>query len=107
VEGFGGGPQVLTVSGKSLLTDGSIAAVASPLSSFFLAGNSGSRGGARVAAIDEDGDNLADVAASTGSDQASFVRVYRGKNFGGDEPATFKQIDPFGGTVLTDGVFVG
>ncbi|HXD85432.1 MAG TPA: putative Ig domain-containing protein [Urbifossiella sp.] len=105
--GPGGGPEVLTISGKSLLTDGSIAAVANPLSNFFLAGDSSSRGGVRVATVNADGDSRADVAVATGSDEASFARVYLGKNFGGAEPTDFEQLDPFHGAVLNDGVFVG
>jgi hypothetical protein len=33
--------------------------------------------------------------------------VYLGKNFGGGEPASFQDLDPFAGAVLADGVFVG
>ncbi|HEY2911061.1 MAG TPA: FG-GAP-like repeat-containing protein, partial [Gemmataceae bacterium] len=105
--GPGGGPEVLAINGKSLLADGAVSAVANPLSSFFLAGNSASRGGVRVATMNADNDNLADVAVGTGSGDASFVRVYLGKNFGGAEPSAFEQLDPFDGSVLTDGVFVG
>jgi uncharacterized delta-60 repeat protein len=105
--GPGGAPRLLTVSGKALLTSGSTAAIASPLSNFFVAGNASDRGGVRPAVADADGDNRADVVVGSGEGSVSGVRVYLGRNFGGAEPATVQTLDPFGGAVLTDGVFVG
>ena len=44
----------------------------------------------------------------SGEGSPSKVRVYLGKNFTGvGEPGTFQDLDPFGGAVLADGVFVG
>jgi uncharacterized delta-60 repeat protein len=105
--GPGGAPRVLTVSGKALLTTGAVAAIASPVSNFFVAGNAADRGGVRVASTDTDGDGRAEVAVGTGEGSASRVRAYLGKNFGGAEPATVQDLDPFAAAVLVDGVFVG
>jgi hypothetical protein len=105
--GPGGAPRLLTISGKALLQQGSVAAIAAPLSNFFVAGNVADRGGVRPAVMNADGDNKADVAVGTGEGSVSKVRVYLGKNFGGAEPTNFQDLDPFGGTVLADGVFVG
>ena len=103
--GPGGGPEVLTISGKMLITQGAVAALADPISNFFVGGTE-SRGGVRVATADVDGDNLADVVVASGSGQSSDVRMYLGKNYGGAEPTTYQDINPFGAT-LADGVFVG
>src|SRR5207302_1746466 len=48
--GPGGGPRVLVVSGKKLLTDGAVAAIASPHANFFVRNTDSDRGGVRVAA---------------------------------------------------------
>ncbi len=66
------------------------------------------RGGARVAVTNSDGDEKADVAVGSGAGRPARVRVYLGKDFAtGGEPGTFQDITPFGGAILTDGVFVG
>jgi hypothetical protein len=60
-----------------------------------------------VAVIDADGDGKADVAVGSGVGQPARVRVYRGADLaGGGEPAS-QDLDPFGGAVMTDGVYVG
>ncbi|MDB5309626.1 MAG: hypothetical protein JWO38_3828 [Gemmataceae bacterium] len=105
--GPGGAPRVLILSGAQLTAGGSAAALASPLSNFFVAGNTADRGGVRVAAKDVDGDNKADVVVGSGGGQPSRVRVYPGAVFTGiGEPTTFQDIDPYG-AVLADGVYVG
>ena len=107
--GPGGGPQVLTLSGRTLIQQGSVQAGASPLSSFFVAGTDSDRGGVRVAVVDADGDNRADVATGTGEARPNRVRVYLGRNFTGTgEPGAAQDLTPFGaGTSLADGVYVG
>jgi uncharacterized delta-60 repeat protein len=105
--GPGGGPRVLTLSGQLLTTGGIAAAHATPVSNFFVAGDSANRGGVRLAVVDADGDNKADLVAGSGEDVPSRVRVYLGKNITTTaEPATFQDLDPFG-TTLPGGVFVG
>jgi len=82
------------------------AAIAAPISNFFVAGDAISRGGVRVAVKNVDGDNRADIVTGSGEDQFSLIRVYRGFSVGKGEPTVFQDLDPFG-TVLSDGVFVG
>ena len=105
--GPGGGPRVLILSGKALLTRGAVAAIASPLSNFLVANADSDRGGVRVAATDADGDGRADLLVGTGEGRPSRVRVYLGKHFGSGEPAAFQDLDPFQSEALADGVFVG
>jgi hypothetical protein len=106
--GPGGGPRVLIVSGWNLMHEDPAAAVAGPISNFFVNGTDTDRGGVRVAATDADRDPRADVAVATGEGQPALARVYLGRNITATgEPATFQDIDPFAGAVLADGVFVG
>ena len=106
--GPGGSPRVLGISGHALLTSGAVAAIAGPLTNFFVAGDTTDRGGVRVATTDADGDNKAELAVGSGEGSPSRVRVYYGKNFGATgEPAGFQDLDPFAGAVLADGVYVG
>jgi len=106
--GPGGSPRVLGISGQSLMNAGPTAAIDSPLSSFFVAGNSENRGGVRVATTDADGDGRADVIAGTGEGQASFARVYFGSTISSvGEPAGFQELNPFSSAVLANGIFVG
>jgi hypothetical protein len=106
--GPGGGPRVLIVSGQVLTAGAGIAAAqAAPVANFFVAGDEEDRGGVRLAAVDADGDNRAEVVAGSGEDAPSRARVYLGRNFTATtEPATFQDLDPFGAT-LPGGVFVG
>jgi hypothetical protein len=106
--GSGGAPAVRVLSGKTLIAGGGPArALAAPLADFFVNGDSDSRGGVRVATKNVDGDAKADIVTGSGEGQASFVRVYAGKDLRGRaEPAPFQDIDPFG-ISLTEGVFVG
>jgi hypothetical protein len=106
--GPGGAPRLLVVSGQQLLSAGPVAAINSPLANFFVAGNIDDRGGVRVASVNVDGDDVADLAVGSGEGSPANVRVYRGINFTtSGEPAIFQDITVFGGSVLTDGVFVG
>ena len=104
---FAGAAVLEGVTRRSMATVPPTAAIASPLSNFFVAGNASDRGGVRPAVVDADGDNKADVVVGSGEGSVSGVRVYLGKNFGGAEPSTVQTLDPFGSAVLADGVFVG
>ncbi|HXD86139.1 MAG TPA: VCBS repeat-containing protein [Urbifossiella sp.] len=102
--GPGGGPRVLVVSGATLLSQGAVAAVDTPLANFF-AGDPNNRGGVRVAAKNLDGDVFADIVVGDGQGAGSRVTSYLSKNFsGGTAPQDF-AFDAFPG--LTSGVFVG
>ena len=72
-----------------------------PLASFY-AGDTGSRGGARVAVKDLDGDAKADVVVGAGEAAGSRVTGYLGANLAGGAAFGF---DAFPGQ--TAGVFVG
>jgi hypothetical protein len=98
--GPGGGPRVLTVSGRELLSAGAAAALAAPLGNAF-AGDAGDRGGVRVAAKDLDGDGRPEVIAGSGS--RGELRVYKTVPPG---LHLAEQFAPFGAAVL-DGVYVG
>jgi hypothetical protein len=71
-----------------------------PLANFY-AGSTASRGGARVAVKDLDGDAKADVVAGAGAGAGSRVTGYYGKDLGGEAFG----FDAFPGQ--TAGVFVG
>ncbi|MBX9585111.1 MAG: hypothetical protein K2X87_32800 [Gemmataceae bacterium] len=107
--GSGGAPRLLIVDGQTLLANGVRAALASPISNFFVGGDEGSRGGARVSVLDVDGDRLADVAVGAGEGEAGRVRVYRGAELvaADGEPTAIQDVFPFGGAALADGVYVG
>jgi hypothetical protein len=107
--GAGQAPNLLTISGQRLLTAGAVAAVAAPLSNFFVGGDTTTPSGVRVAAKNADGDTKADVVVGSGEGVASQVKVYSGTDFSATsgEPAATQTLDPFAGAVLADGVFVG
>ncbi|WP_145244409.1 Calx-beta domain-containing protein [Urbifossiella limnaea] len=106
--GPGGAPRVFVLSG-ALVSAGRVdAAHAAPVANFFVAGNTSDRGGVRLAVKDADGDDRADVVAGSGEGSAARVRVYAGSGFGGGgEPGGFFDLEPFGGSVLASGVYVG
>jgi hypothetical protein len=106
--GPGGAPRVFVLSG-ALVSAGNVdGAYAAPVANFFVAGNGADRGGARVAVTNADGDGKADVAVGSGAGSPSRVRLYAGKDFsGGGEPGTHQDLDPLGGAVLADGLYVG
>lgn len=106
--GPGGSPRLFVLSGSLLSTGNIQTAYDGPLANFFVAGNSSDRGGVRVAATDADGDNKAEIVTGSGEGSPSKVRIYLGKSFTSTvEPTNFQDLDPFGGAVLSDGVFVG
>jgi hypothetical protein len=106
--GPGGAPRVFILSGARIAANDVAGAQATPIANFFVAGNASDRGGARVAAKDADSDAKADVVIGSGEGAPSRVRVYLGANFlSSGEPATFQDLEPFGGATLAGGVFVG
>jgi uncharacterized delta-60 repeat protein len=104
--GDGGAPRILAVGGQKLVENAGTA-LTSPITSFFMNGDTTSRGGVRIAVKNVDGDSKADIVAGSGDDQVSQVRVYRGSSVRkAGEPTAFQDLDPFN-AVLADGVFVG
>ena len=105
--GPGGAPRVFILSGALVSTGQVDAAQAAPVANFFVGGNPDDRGGARVAVTNRDGDGRADVAVGSGAGRPAKVRVYLGKDFGGGGEPPALELEPFGGAVLADGVYVG
>ncbi len=103
--GLGGSPRVLVVSGAQLLSAGAAAAVADPVANFFAADSSG-RAGARVAAKDLDGDDLADLVVSVPGLADRKVIGFRGSDLAAGTAVVLKDytgdFDP-----LLVNVFVG
>ena len=93
--GPGGGPRVFALNGKDVLNNNM-----NPLVNFF-AGDTNSRGGARVSVANLDGDNRADIVVGAGTQAGSRVSTYLGSNLG----ASSSSFDAFGGSL--GGVFVG
>lgn len=103
--GDGGGPRVVALSGRLLLTSVATAQT-SPLMNFFF-GNPITRGGVRVAAKLTGAGTRAEVVVGSGSNLPSLVRVYPGTiPPPNTEPIPSQTIDPYGQT-LVNGVFVG
>jgi hypothetical protein len=97
--GPGGGPRVTIFDGKGLLSN-----VQTPVSNFF-AGDTGSRGGVRVAVKNLDGDNRADLVIGSGTGGGSKVISYLGTKLTTDTPAVNFEFDAIPG--FTGGIFVG
>ncbi|OWK37763.1 Ig-like domain repeat protein [Fimbriiglobus ruber] len=102
--GSGGGPRVLILNGATLLSGGSVAAMADPISNFF-AGDTQNRDGVRVAVANLDGDAYADVVTGAGTGGGSEVTTYLGKNLVGGNATPDLNFDAF--PTFSGGVFVG
>ncbi len=106
--GPGGAPRVFVLDGRLVAGGQAEAAQAAPAANFFVGGDLSDRGGARVGVMDANGDDRADVVVGSGAGRPARVRLYSGADFtGGGEPVTFHDLDPLGGAVLADGVYVG
>ena len=98
--GPGGGPRVLVLDGKSLLTNQYV-----NLANFF-GGDVDSRGGIRVAVKNLDGDTKADLVVGSGAGAGSHITGYLGKNIAPNgTPAAEFDFDSISG--FSGGVFVG
>ncbi|MDB5307932.1 MAG: repeat-associated core domain protein [Gemmataceae bacterium] len=102
--GPGGGPRVLVISGRTLLSSGVGAAMSAPVANFF-AGDVANRGGIRVAAKNLDGDKYADVVVGAGTGAGSRVTAYLGKDLAAGSAPADLAFDAFTG--FTGGVYVG
>ncbi|HEX4606720.1 MAG TPA: FG-GAP-like repeat-containing protein, partial [Urbifossiella sp.] len=95
-----GGPRVLVLSGKAVLSGNGAGGPASPLANFF-AGDENERSGIRVAMKDVTGDGRTDLLAGGSSE----MFLYSGASLvAGSESPVF-HLAPFPG--FTGGVFVG
>jgi subtilisin-like proprotein convertase family protein len=102
--GPGGGPRVLTVSGKTLLQQGPELALDAPIANFF-GGDSNNRGGIRVAAKNIDGDADADVLVGVGEGGGDSATMYRGSDLVSNVVNPVYQLDVLPG--YSGGVYVG
>ena len=103
--GDGGPLQVLVVSAKQFLADGSLT---SPLARFTPTGLGGDGSGARVSTVRTGAGSQVNVVVGAGKNQAGASKVYPGASF-----TNGMTTEPTGGMVLTnggalaDGIFVG
>ena len=98
--GPGGGPRVLVLSGKTLLDQGSAAALAAPIANFF-AGDTTNRGGVRVAVKNLDNDAFADIVTGAGQGGGSGVATYLGKDLTAGNDAENTAFDAFTGAAAS------
>ena len=96
--GPGGGPRVMSLSGKALTQSGAAAALASPLANAFV-GDINQRGGVRVAVKDTAGDGRSEVVAGSGG--GGDLQVLDGQSLGRKS-----SLVPYATTNL-DGIYVG
>ena len=97
-----GGPRVLALSGKDLLTRS--APQAAVLANFF-AGDPSNRGGVPLAVKDLDGDAFADIVTGSGPGAGTRVTAFKGSTLSSGAPQQIAAFDAFGG--FNTGVFVG
>jgi hypothetical protein len=103
--GPGGGPRVLIVDAARLLAYGT-SAVEQSFGNFF-AFDSSARGGVRISVKDLDGDARLDLIAATGDLAVGRIATYRSVYLTAPEPLAEELLEPFGSSLLTDGIFVG
>lgn len=77
------------------------------LTNVFVGGDAADRVAARVAVTNPDDDGKADVVVGSGAGWPASARLSLGLTFGGGGKRTAIDLDPPGGAVLTDGVYVG
>jgi hypothetical protein len=108
--GDGGPAQVEVLNGPTLVYQGAVAAVGSPVALFTPAALATGGSGLRVAAVPSGIGDQVNVAAATGRRLPGRVEVYPGAAFTAGtttEPAGGQVLTPFGTGALADGVFVG
>ncbi|OWK40610.1 beta strand repeat-containing protein [Fimbriiglobus ruber] len=104
--GPGGAPRVLILSGLLVAQGNLQGAQDAPIDNFF-AGSSLDRGGIRVAAVNADGDDLADLMVGSGQGDMANVVGYLGTSLVTGTPTVTSFLNAFGGATLSDGVYVG
>jgi hypothetical protein len=110
--GPGGGPRVRVFDGAKLLSAGpfgTLDAIAgtAQIANFF-AGDASLRGGVHLAMADVDDNGIVDLITGSGEGEATAVRVFKAATLlAMSTPAADQTLDPFNGSVLANGVFVG
>ncbi|MBN9517621.1 VCBS repeat-containing protein, partial [bacterium] len=105
--GPGGAPRIFILSGALVSAGNAAGAQSSPVANFFVGGDLSDRGGARVGVTNRDGDEKADLVVGSGAGRPAKVKVYLGKDFAGPGEPSATDLDPLGGAVLADGIYVG
>jgi hypothetical protein len=108
--GDGGPAEVEVLGGQQLVTQGAVAAIASPAALFTPTDLGPSGSGMRVAVAASGVGDQVNVAVGAGKNMAGVVKVYPGISFSeGDssEPTGGQVLSPYEGTDLADGIFVG
>jgi hypothetical protein len=100
--GPGGGPRVIALSGKDLLSGP--ATQARVLANFF-AGPDANRGGVPLAVKNLDGDQFADLVTGSGPGAGTRVTSFKGSTLSSGNPTELDSFDALPG--LNTGVFVG
>jgi hypothetical protein len=100
--GAGGGPEVKVIDGtKAISLQGNGEIADASLLADFMAYDASFLGGVRVAAVDVNGDGLADIVTGAGPGGSPHVKVFRAKDLA--LLASFLAAEP----TYTGGVFVG
>ncbi|QEL17919.1 proprotein convertase P-domain-containing protein [Limnoglobus roseus] len=100
--GPNGGPRVLAVDGKNLITNNSGSPV-NIVNAFVR--NNGDRGGIRIATKNLDGDRFADLVVGDGEDLGSTITAYKGSTLVSGAFNALYETEVFPG--VNGGVFVG
>ncbi len=108
--GAGGPAEVEVLSGMQLLNDGALAAIANPVALFTPIGLGPDGSGLRVAAAASGVGDQVNVVVGAGRNMPGLAKVYPSSGFTSgstSEPTGSELLNPFGGAILTDGIFVG
>ena len=108
--GAGGPAEVEVLSGEQIVNDGAVAAIDNPVALFVPTGLGPDGSGMRVAVADSGYKDQVNVAVGAGRNMAGVAKIYPGTGFTSgstSEPTGGQLLSPFGGGVLTDGIFVG
>jgi hypothetical protein len=108
--GAGGPAEVEVLSGAQMVNDGALAAIANPVALFTPIGLGPDGSGLRVAAVASGVGDQVNVVIGAGRDMPGLAKVYPSSGFTSgstSEPTGGELLNPFGGAILTDGIFVG
>ncbi len=108
--GDGGPAEVEVLSGQQIVNEGAVAAIANPVALFTPTGLGSSGSGERVAVAASGVGDQVNVVVGAGKNMPGVVKVYPGTSFTNGmttEPTGGQILNPYNGTALTDGIFVG